>query len=94
MDRAQNRVVGIVATATATISVSVAAAGAGTKPEPKADLKFTIFKPHLGQPAYAVVGTDGVLEPVEVEVCLGIGSHTERTRSSRLRRLPGRSANR
>lgn len=62
--------VGIVATAAATLGlgVSVPAAGAMTKPKPKADLKFTIFKPHLGRPAYAVVGTDGVLEPIEVEV--------------------------
>ncbi len=53
-------------------SVVVAAPAAGKapakKPTGKPDLKISLFKPHLGNPAYAVVGTDGSVEPIEVEV--------------------------
>jgi hypothetical protein len=31
-------------------------------------LKITAFEVHLGDPAYSVVGTDGVLEPIEVHL--------------------------
>jgi hypothetical protein len=32
-------------------------------PTPKPDLKVTAFEVHLSNPAYAVIDTDGVLEP-------------------------------
>lgn len=37
-------------------------------PTPKPDLKVTAFEVHLSNPAYAVIGTDGVLEPIEVKL--------------------------
>lgn len=59
-------VIGVVA------SIAVAAPAAAKAPAkkltPKPDLKISLFKPHLGNPAYAVVGTDGRVEPIEVEV--------------------------
>ena len=42
--------------------------GPGKKVDSEPDSKISLFKPHLGNPAYAVVGTDGRVEPIEVEV--------------------------
>ena len=53
----------------ASIAVAAPAVAKGpAKKSPKPDLKISPFKPHLGNPAYAVVGTDGRVEPIEVEV--------------------------
>ena len=51
----------------ASIAAPAVAKGPAKK-SPKPDLKISLFKPHLGNPAYAVVGTDGRVEPIEVEV--------------------------
>lgn len=52
----------------AAFAVSPTLADAKAKPKftPKPDLKITSFVVHLGKPAYAVVDTSGVLEPIEV----------------------------
>jgi CARDB len=47
---------------------AAAPAAARKRPRPKPDLKITVLETQLGSPAYAVVGTDGVLEPIEVHV--------------------------
>ena len=50
------------------VAAPAAAKAPGKKSTAKPDLKISLFKPHLGNPAYAVVGTDGSAEPIEVEV--------------------------
>ena len=35
---------------------------------PKPDLKIVVLRAGFGDPAYAIVGTDGVMEPIEVMV--------------------------
>jgi len=59
-------VVGLVASVV--VAAPAAAKALGRKPTGKPDLKISLFKPRLGNPAYAVVGTDGSVEPIEVEV--------------------------
>ena len=45
-----------------------AAAAAAKRHRPRADLKITSLVANFGDPAYAVVGTDGVMEPIQVRV--------------------------
>lgn len=49
-------------------ALAPAAAGAKGKPPLRPDLKVTVLEAHLGNPAYAVVATNGVLEPIEVKL--------------------------
>jgi hypothetical protein len=44
------------------------AATAATRHVPRPDLKITSMVANFGDPAYAVVGTDGVMEPIQVRV--------------------------
>ena len=50
--------------------IAPTAGTAASRHTPKADLKFTQFKPLLGNPAYAVVDTSGVVEPIDVQVTM------------------------
>jgi len=45
-----------------------AAAAAKKCHRPKPDLKIVVLRAGFGDPAYAIVGTDGVMEPIEVMV--------------------------
>jgi len=46
----------------------VAATAAARRHRPRPDLKITSLVANFGDPAYAVVGTDGVMEPIQVRV--------------------------
>lgn len=50
------------------LATPVAAAAAKQPPGPKPDLKITVLQANFGSPAYALVGTDGVLAPIQVRV--------------------------
>jgi hypothetical protein len=50
------------------LAVPVAAAAAKKHHAPKPDLKITVLQANFGSPAYAIVGTDGVMEPIQVRV--------------------------
>jgi len=46
----------------------VAATAAAKRHVPRPDLKVTSLVANFGSPAYAIVGTDGVMEPIQVRV--------------------------
>ena len=46
----------------------VAATAAAKRPIPRPDLKVTSLVANFRDPAYAIVGTDGVMEPIQVRV--------------------------
>ena len=50
--------------------IAPTAGTAAPRHTPKADLKLARFNPLLGNPAYAVVDTAGVVEPIDVQVKL------------------------
>jgi CARDB protein len=61
----------VVVLGVAILATAFAPAGAEAKCTPtpkKPDLKVTAFEVHLSNPAYAVIDTDGVLEPIEVKL--------------------------
>jgi hypothetical protein len=50
------------------LAAPVAAAAAQKRHGPRPDLKITSLVANFGDPAYAIVGTDGVMEPIQVRV--------------------------
>ena len=50
------------------LAAPVAATAAAKRHVPRPDLKVTSLVANFGDPAYAVVGTDGVMEPIQVGV--------------------------
>ncbi len=57
-------------TALATLVAPVAASAAAKGHVPKPDLKITSLVANFGDPAYAIVGTDGVMESLQVRVSI------------------------
>ncbi len=52
------------------LATPAAATAAKKHHAPKADLKVVAVQTNFGDPAYALLGTDGVMEPVEVRVAV------------------------
>jgi hypothetical protein len=55
-------------TAVVMLVAPVAASAAAKRHVPRPDLKITSLVANFGDPAYAIVGTDGVMEPIQVRV--------------------------
>ncbi len=52
----------------AMLVMPASASAAKKRHVPRADLKVVVLQANFGDPAYALLGTDGVMEPVEVRV--------------------------